>query len=136
MNRLPLFCMTLLPLIVSHALSQDIQYRFDDKADFSKFKTYKWVPFKNAAPIDNLTDEQIKAAVDAALAQKGLTKVNGDSTADLLIDYQSSELIDEKFPKPPSPDEKHWTIYAGDLAIDMYNPGNHNVVWRGVASKP
>jgi len=96
--------------MASSALSQDVSFKFDDTADFSKFKTYKWVPFKNEAPIDNLTDQQIKAAVDAALAQKGLTKVNRDSTADLLIDYQSSELRNEKFPKVPTSDEKPWTI--------------------------
>ena len=135
MNRLPLFCITFLLLMASSALSQDVRYDSDYSADFSKFKTYKWVTFKNVAPIDKLTDEQIKAAVDAALAKKGLTKVNGDSTADLLIDYQSSELIDEKFPKAPTSDEKPWTIYAGDLGIDMYTPANHKLVWRGVASK-
>ena len=135
MNKLPLFCFTFLLLMASSALSQHVDYKFDDTADFSKFKTYKWVYFKNVAPIDNLTDEQIKTAVDAALAKKGLTKVNGDSTADLFIDYQSSELIDEKFPKAPTSDEKPWMIYAGDLAIDMYNPANHDLVWRGVASK-
>jgi hypothetical protein len=127
--------MTFLLLMSGRALSQDVDFKFDDTADFSKFKTYKWVAFKNEAPIDKLTDEQIKATVDAALARKGLTKVNGDSTADLLIDYQSSELIDEKFPKAPTSDEKPWTTYAGDLAIDMYTPANNNLVWRGIASK-
>ena len=68
MNRFPLFCITVLLLMASSALSQDVSFKFDDTADLSKFKTYKWVPFKNEAPIDNLTDQQIKAAVDAALA--------------------------------------------------------------------
>ena len=135
MNKFPLSCITFLLLVASSALSQDVTFNYDDKADFSKFKTYKWVAFKNVAPIDKLTDEQIRSTVDAALAKKGLTKVNGDNTADLLIDYQSSELIDEKFPKAPTSDEKPWTIYAGDLAIDMYTPANHNLVWRGMADK-
>jgi hypothetical protein len=46
-------------------------------------KTYKWVSLQSAAPIDKLTDEQIKAALDVALARKGLTNANSDSTADL-----------------------------------------------------
>jgi hypothetical protein len=79
-------------------LSQHVDYDFDKATDFSKFKTYKWADFKNDAPIEKLTDEQIKAAVDTALAQKGLSKVNVDS-ADLVIDYQSSELVDEQVPK-------------------------------------
>jgi hypothetical protein len=27
------------------------------------------------------------------------------------------------------------TIYIGQLAVDMYDSANHNLVWRGVASK-
>jgi hypothetical protein len=26
-------------------------------------------------------------------------------------------------------------IYQGQLAVDMYDPANRNLVWRGVASK-
>jgi hypothetical protein len=134
MNKLSLFCITFLLLTASSALSQDVNFKFDDTADFSKFKTYKWVYFKSVAPIDNLTDEQIKAAVDAGLAQKGLTKVDVD-TADLFIGYQTNERIEEKFSKLATWDESPLTIYEGELAIDMYTPANHNLVWRGIASK-
>lgn len=27
------------------------------------------------------------------------------------------------------------TIYVGQLAVDMYHSANHDLVWRGVASK-
>jgi hypothetical protein len=40
MSKLPLFCITLLLLTVSSALTQDVRYNFDDTVDFSKFKTY------------------------------------------------------------------------------------------------
>jgi hypothetical protein len=132
MNKSSLFCIAFLLLIAGSALSQDVTFKFDDTADFSKFKTYKWVIFKNEAPIDNLTDEQIKAAVDAGLAQKGLTKVDVD-TADLFIGYQSKELITRDRPTPWN--ESPPSIHQGDLAIAMYTPANHNLVWRGVASK-
>jgi hypothetical protein len=132
MKRITLLCIAVLLLMARSGLSQHVDYDFDNGADFSKFKTYKWVDFKNAAPIDKLTDEQIKAAVDAALAQKGLSKVNVD-TADLVIDYQSSELIDEEIPKVPNATAS--VFYRGDLAVDMYTPANHSLVWRGVARK-
>jgi hypothetical protein len=131
MNKFPPFCITFFLLIASSALSQHVDCEFSNRVDFSKFKTYKWVIFKNAAPIDKLTDEQIKAALDAALARKGLTNVNSDGTADLLIGYQTSELKDEEFSHQEAPQE----IYAGDLAIDMYTPADHHLVWREVASK-
>ena len=132
MNKFPVFCITLFLLIASSALSQHVDCEFSNRVDFSKFKTYKWVIFKNAAPIDKLTDEQIKAALDAALARKGLTNVKSDGTADLLIGYQTSELIDEEFSHI---DASHRIIYAGDLAIDMYTPADHHLVWSGVAHK-
>ena len=135
MSKFALVYITFLLLMASSVLSQDVHCSFDNTVDFSKFKTYKWVYFKNVAPIDNLTDEQIKAAVDAALAQKGLVKIDGDSTADLSIGYQSNELIDEQFAKIPTSDESPRTINEGELAIDMYTPANHHLVWRGVASK-
>jgi hypothetical protein len=88
--------------------------------------------FQKPAPIEKLTDDQIKAEVDAALAKKGLLKVNVD-TADLLVDYQSGELIDEEFPKVSYGGST--VAYRGDLAIDMYTPVNHKRVWRGLARK-
>lgn len=132
MRNMALFVIVFLLLMSSSVFSQDVHYNFDKTADFLSFKTYKWVSLQSVAPIDKLTDEQIKAALDAALARKSLTKVNSDGTADLLIGYQTSELIDEQFSHI---DASHRMIYAGDLAIDMYTPADHHLVWRGVASK-
>jgi hypothetical protein len=75
MKRIDLSCAALLLLMLESGLSQSVRYNFDNTADFSKFKTYKWVVIKDAPAVDDLTDKQIKAALDAALAQKGLTKV-------------------------------------------------------------
>ncbi|HEX8895655.1 MAG TPA: DUF4136 domain-containing protein [Terriglobales bacterium] len=97
MREFRLFFIALLLLTATSALSQDIRYNFDDKADFSKFRTYKWVTMMSEAPIDKDTDEEIKAALDAGFARKGLTKVDGDGADDLLIGYQTTEHIREKF---------------------------------------
>jgi hypothetical protein len=67
--------------------AQDVRYNFDRDADFSKYKTYKWVDNPNAEKLNELADRQFKAAVDAELAKKGLTKVDSDA-ADLYISYQ------------------------------------------------
>ena len=87
MSKLPLFCISFLLLVAGGALAQDVRYNFDNTADFSKFKTYKWVALKDAR--DDITDKQIKAALDAALSQKGLARVEAD-TADLYIGYQAA----------------------------------------------
>lgn len=148
--------LSLVLLAACIASAQDVRYNFDQNADFSKYKTYKWVTLKNAAKLDDLLDKQIKAAVDAELAQKGLTKVEGDN-ADLYVGYQAAVNQEKQFTSYSS----DWgygggwyrggwygptggmstttgqtsTIYKGQLAIDMYDSANHSLVWRGLGSK-
>jgi len=71
------------------AAAQDVRYNFDQSADFSKFKTYKWVSIKNAPQVDELTAKQITQTIDAELAKKGLTKTDADN-ADLYVTYQTA----------------------------------------------
>lgn len=155
MNKLSLFSVGVVLLLAISASGQDVRYNFDKNADFSKFKTYKWVPMKDAAKVDDITDKQIKEALDAELAKKGLSKVDGD-TADLFAGYQVGIGTEKQFTSYSS----DWgygggwyrggwygapgggmttgqtsTIYTGQLALDMYDSANHSLVWRGVASK-
>ena len=144
-------------LATSSAMAQDVRYNFDKDTDFSKFKTYKWVAIKDAAKLDDLLDKQIKAAVDAELSAKGLTKVDDDS-ANLYIGYQAAVGQEKQFTSYASDwgYGRGWyrggwygptgggmttttgqtsTIYVGQLVVDMYDSANHDLVWRGVASK-
>ena len=142
-------------VISSRALGQDVRYNFDKGTDFSKFKTYRWVELKDANKPDDLTDKQIKAAVDAQLAQKGLTKTDGDN-ADLYVAYQTAIGTEKQFTSynmggwgyGPGWYGGGWysrgggmttgstsTIYSGQLVVDMYNPQGHDLIWRGVVSK-
>jgi hypothetical protein len=154
MNKTRLFCITFLLLMASRALGQDVRYNFDDKADFSRFRTYTWVILKNAKPVDDITDKQIKAAVDTALTQKGLTKVDGD-TADLYVGYQAAVGTQQELtvystgwgygpgwygggwygPTGGITTGQTSTIYTGQLGLDMYDAAKRELVWRGVASK-
>ena len=160
MKKISLIWMALLLMVASNAVGEDVKYNFDKNTDFSKFKTYKWVSLKDAATVDALLDKQIKEAVDAQLATKGLSKVDGD--ADLFIDYQSAITTEKQFttynnnlgnwgPAPGWGPRGGWygaagmgggvttgntsTIYIGQLALDMNDTANHDLVWRGVVSK-
>ena len=135
------------------AFAQDVRYNFDQEANFSSFKTYKWVVIKGASQLSDLADRQVKAAVDAELAKKGLTKTDAD-TADLYIGYQAGVGQEKQY----TSFDTGWgygpgwhggwygggggmttgttsTIYIGQLALDMYASQPHKLVWRGVASK-
>ena len=156
MNKALFITLVGLLLAAGAAFGQDVRYNFDKNADFSKFKTYKWVTIKDAAKVNDLTDKQIIAAVDAELATKGLTKTSDDS-ANLYIGYQAGIGQEKQFTSFSS----DWgygggwyrggwyggmggmstttgqtsTIYVGQLALDMYDSANHDLVWRGLASK-
>jgi hypothetical protein len=141
-------------LLAASSVAQDVRYNFDKNADFSKFKTYKWVPIKDADKVSDLVDKQIKEAFDAELATKGLTKVEGDD-ANLYIGYQPA-IGQEKQLNSYSTGYGYgpgwgggWyggggmsttttstsTIYKGQLTLDMYDSAAHDLAWRGVASK-
>lgn len=156
MKNVMFFSMVMILIAASSAGGQDVRYNFDKNSDFSKFKTYKWVTLKDAAKPNDLIDKQIIAAVDAELATKGLSKVDGDN-ADLYIGYQVGIGQEKEFTSYSS----DWgygggwyrggwyggaggmstttgqtsTIYVGQLALDMYDSANHDLVWRGVVSK-
>ena len=137
------------------ASAQDVRFNFDKSANFSAFHTYKWVPIKGAQTLSDLAERQVKAAVDAELTKKGLTKSESD-TADLYIGYQAAvgqekeyTSFDSGWGYGPGWYGGGWyggggggittgqtsTIYIGQLALDMYASSPKTLVWRGVASK-
>jgi hypothetical protein len=152
--RIVHFWLPLFLLMSSVAVAQDVRYNFDKSADFAAFKTYKWVVVKDAPKVDELKDKQIKESLDTELAKKGLTKIDAD-TADLYIAYQAAVGSEKQFTSynsgwdyGPGWYRGGWygggggmttgqtsTIYTGQLAVDMYDSKNHDLVWRGVVSK-
>src|SRR5215813_3107572 len=154
MKRLSALSLIMLLLAAVMAVAQDVRYNFDKSADFSKFKTYKWVPIKDASKVSDLVDKQIKDAIDTELATKGLTKVEGDD-ANLYIGYQPAVGEEKQFNSystgwgygpgwgggwyggmgSTTTHGSTSTIYKGQLVLDMYDSANKNLVWRGVVSK-
>src|SRR6201984_2240195 len=80
--------LALLVVTAGPLAAQDVHYNFMPGADFSKYRTYKWVNTGDAHP-DQIMDAQIKQAVDSQLASKGMTKTDDDK-ADLYIGYQTA----------------------------------------------
>jgi len=154
MKTLMQFVLLVFLLATVSASAQDIRYNFDRETDFAKFKSYKWVSLAGTERLSDLVDKQIKAALDAELARKGLTKTEKDD-ADLYIGYQASVGQEKQFTSygtdwgyGPGWYRGGWygpgismttgetsTIYIGQLALDMYDSANRTLVWRGLASK-
>ena len=61
--------------------------------DWSKYHTYAWVDEVQGIPSvggrpDQILDSQVKQAIDAQMAGKGITKVADGADPDLLLGYQ------------------------------------------------
>jgi Domain of unknown function (DUF4136) len=163
MKKLAFFASVLLALVllmfgvVGVAVAQDVRYDFDKNKDFSKYKSYKWVPIKGADQPDELTGKKLTAAVDAELATKGLTKTDSDS-ADLYLGYQTAIGTEKQFVSYNT----GWgygpgwgggwygygggmasnttygstsTVYIGQLDLSVYDPVEKQLIWRGNATK-
>ncbi len=144
----------LMLLVAAVAYGQDVSYNFDQQADFTKYKTYKWVQVKDAEQIDPLTAQQITAAFEKQFAAKGLTKVEGDN-ADLFVAYQVAVSQEKQMQTMDTGmygagwGPRYYggyygggmsttttsTIYMGSVALDMYDAGTKHLVWRSIASK-
>ena len=119
MKRLLLLPLVLFLAGTSSAFAQDVRYNFAKETDFATLKTYKWVPIKSAQPLSDLVDGQIKAAVDAELATKGLKRTEAD-TADLFVGYQAAVST-----------EKQYTSFDTGYG---YGPGWYGGGWYGGAT--
>jgi hypothetical protein len=138
------------------ASAQDVGFNYDQQADFTKFKTYKWVQVQGGEKVDDITDSQIKAAIDKQLTAKGLTKSDADG-ADLYVAYQAATSSEKQltawntgYGMGPGWGGRWYggyyggggmttattsTIRIGTVALDMYDSQAKKLVWRGVASK-
>jgi len=143
-----------LALMTTAARAQDVGFNAMPGVDFAKYKTYAWVQIQGEKYPDDITDTQIKTAIDSQLGAKGLTKGSADS-ADLLVGYHVA-LDKEQQLNTYSMGGPSWgfgpgyygygygggsttsttsTIHVGTLGVDMYDRGAKQLVWRGMASK-
>jgi Domain of unknown function (DUF4136) len=137
------------------SLAQDVQYNYAQDVDFARYKTYKWVTITGTDVPDPLLDKQIKQAIDAQLATKGLTRT--EENPDLLLAYQLSVSQEKQITSFNSGDG-YWgygpgwgrgygymgpsistattsTIHVGNLVLDFYDSAGKDLIWRGQASK-
>jgi hypothetical protein len=152
------FVTAILGCSVTHA--QDVRYNYRQGADFSKYRTYKWVHGIGGAPaiggkLDDILDSEIKQSIDFQLVAKGLTKVDSDKEADLLIDYQIALTQERQWNATGwgwggGPGFGRWgpwgmesvsgaatssTINIGTLVLGFYDPASKQLIWIGAATK-
>lgn len=145
MNKYFLLAYVLLALGVGRVAAQGPNYGFARDADFSKYKTYKWVSIESAQHLDELTADQVMGTLEAELAKKGLTKSSSDK-ADLYIGYQiasgnEKQLNHYDIGAPYGPvagaatgtqGETATTVHSGPLVLYIFDSARNQLVWWGV----
>jgi Domain of unknown function (DUF4136) len=130
-------------LLYGRAAAQDVRTNSMPGTDFTKFHTYKWVIIEGGQHPNQIVDAQIKQAVDAQLAAKGLTKVSTDP-ADMFVGYQIGVDQEKQWNAFGMGGGLRWggmgtatssTIDVGTLVLDMYNPAAKQLIWTGRATK-
>jgi Domain of unknown function (DUF4136) len=134
------------------ALAQKVSYDFDKTANFAAFKTYS---HKEGTKVGQpLIDERIVAAIDAQLAEKGLTKV--DSNPDAVVVYHIAfdkqkdiSTFSSGYGGGYGPYGYGWgggwgggttttqvrDILIGTLVIDLADAKGGKLAWRGMGVK-
>jgi hypothetical protein len=145
----------ILACLTGLVLAQDVAYNFDPSADFSKYHTYRWEKNPKSLDVDDLTLGQLGKGFDAALAAKGLKRVDsGDS--DLVIVFQIATNQEKQMTTWDTGGYGYgpgwrggWyggygggmsttttsTINVGNVVLDMYDTKSKTLVWRGMVSK-
>jgi uncharacterized protein DUF4136 len=137
----------LLIMVVGRVRAQNASVNYDKNADFSKFKTYKWVNIQNAQHLDELTADQLAGTVESELVKKGLKKLDSDK-ADLFIGYQIASGKEKQLSQlnigasygsaagamAGTGGATTTVVHTGLLVLDMYDSGTKQLIWRGVVA--
>jgi hypothetical protein len=143
------FVLTALVCLSVTTFAQEVQFDYDRSANFNAYKTYQWVDYREVPVGGQLLDQDIKRAVDAQLAGKGLRRV--ESGGDLHVGYQAAVSQEKGYnslggwggPGGWGSPFGGWgntrvtteTIDVGKLVIGLFDPAAKRLVWRGSASK-
>lgn len=137
MNRMILMGIVCLAAMAS---AQEVKFDYDRSGNFSNYKTYQWVDSKTGRAPNQLMDQNIKRAVDAQMALKGLQPVA--SGADVQVVYQAAvdqEKQFEAFGTGPrffgTGRVTSTTIEVGKLVVDIYDASSQRLVWSSSVSK-
>jgi hypothetical protein len=122
------------------AFAQNVTFDYDRSANFGAYRTYQWVDSPAGAATNQLMDQNIKRAIDAQLALKGLQRV--ESGGDLQVVYHAAIDSEKQFDGWSS--GPRWygngrvttsTIQVGKLVVDLIDAAAKQLVWRGAAEK-
>jgi hypothetical protein len=122
----------LIVLLISCSTVYHVAYDYDRGTDFTKLKTYGWLPLRPEDQISKLSEKRIQTAVNNQLGSKGYKRVSKNP------DFSIVAKVGTK--------EEYWygsgyygyryahKIEAGTLLLDFVNQRDNRLIWRGEAA--
>lgn len=145
-SRLLLVCSSI--LLTFACASLDVKYDYDPGADFTKLKTFGWLPLEPGAQVPELTVKRIQNAVNAQLKAKGL--VPTADNPDFLIGIQVSGKtvhggsvgvgasigipVGRGSVSIGGGKSREQEKREGTLVLDFVAPNDRSVLWHGTAT--
>jgi hypothetical protein len=153
MRFLTITLVAALSLMIFACSSVTFKQDFDPEYDFTTFRTYRWASAKEINPQDELQRyplvyKRVVIAVDKALAQKGMTKVESGEVDVVVLAHSASK---ERMQVTQTGGGYHrgwydpwWGPYGGQthvsyyeeatLVIDIVSWEAKELAWRGMAT--
>ncbi len=161
MNKATRALVMVLAAVTVGCSSMEISYDYDSKVNFAGLKTYEWLKEPQKPTGDPRIDgntilkNRIHEAVDTALAGRGFRKVTSDP--DFLVAYhvsldkrRSVQTLNSYYGYGPgwgygygaayrpgywagAPETYVYEYEEGTLILDVVNPENKELIWRGSA---
>ena len=131
--------------------SISVNSEFDPDADYASYQTFDWMPSESRRvdlrARDPLVEQRIRDAIERELGAKGLQKVSSGDP-DVRIGYLLvlEESVDAqaiytgaapdwqyRSYGPGTTTEQIRVLTTGTMVIDVFDSGEKELVWRGVA---
>ena len=138
----------ILSLIVGCATPLVVDYDYDTTYDFTRLKTYAWLPSPPGSQIEDLTEKRFKQAVDTDLQAKGYSP--SAENPDFLISMQGikktvstgSTGVGASVGIPVGRGSmsvgmgksKERTKQEGTLTLNFLDRTNNALIWQGTAT--
>jgi len=131
-NASVLFVSWLIVLMISCSTVYHVSYDYDRGTDFTKFKTYSWLPLRPEDQLSKSSEKRIQTAVNNQLGSKGYKLVSKNP------DFSIVAKVGTK--------DEYWygsgyygyryahKIEAGTLLLDFVIPREYRLIWRGEAA--
>jgi hypothetical protein len=131
----------ILGMLIGGCSTLSVSSDYDPKQDFSKMKTWAWAPVPPQADgsadplgVSSLALERIHRAVEREMNLKGYPMVDAPG-ADFWVKHYAVQ--EQRIRVDPGYDWGHDDVSsyaAGTIIIDVVNPKDKRMVWRGTAS--